>query len=119
VTWPDPSAGAPLPMLSVAWPPLADPEEVVQWARGDLPAAVAVQAACIATAVVRAYCTAGIPDPAPPAVHAVALMLAVRLAKNPQALRTISVEGQSISPAPVGFTFLESILLNRWRRRAA
>lgn len=77
------------------------------------------EAAETASAYVAAYCTRSLPDPAPSVVRKVALSLAVRLAANPEALRQVSAEGQSVNPAPTGFTFLESVLLNRWRRRAA
>jgi hypothetical protein len=68
---------------------------------------------------VRAYCTRGIPEPAPPVVSRVATALALRLCRNPLALRGVSVDGQSADLPMIGLTFFETVLLNRWRRRTA
>jgi len=72
-----------------------------------------------AAALVHAYCTRGIPVPAPLVIVKITAALAVRLASNPEALKALSAEGQSVTMPTVGFTFLESMLLNPYRRRTA
>ena len=82
--------------------------------------AVANDAADTASTYVAAYCTRlRVGDPVPPVVERVAVALAVRVAMNPMALRQASAEGQAVAYPPVGFTFLESVLLHRYRRRSA
>jgi hypothetical protein len=88
-------------------------------ASASRPTAISAAAADTAEAYVRAYCSRGLPDPPPEVACRIAEALAVRLSANPQAQRALSVEGQSLTLAPVGFTYKESLLLNRWRRRAA
>ncbi len=82
--------------------------------------AVADQAAATASTYVAAFCTRlRVGDPVPPVVETVALHLAARIASNPQAIRSVSAEGQSIDLPMLGFTFLESLLLAPYRRRTA
>lgn len=82
--------------------------------------AVAEQAAATASTYVAAYCSRLRPsDPAPPVVAAVALHLASRIASNPRAIRSVSAGGQSTDLPVLGFTFLESLLLNPYRKRTA
>ena len=89
---------------------------------GAPPQAVAVadDAADTASTYVAAFCTRlRVGDPVPPVVERVTLALGVRVALNPSALRQASAEGQSVAYPPIGFTFLESVLLHRYRRRSA
>ncbi len=72
-----------------------------------------------AVAFVVSYCTRGIPDPAPAVVVKVTRALARRLAANPEALRGVTAEGQSVDYPTTGLTYFESVLLNRYRRRTA
>lgn len=85
--------------------------------------AVADEAAATASAFVAAYCSrlrwAESDPPAPLVVRRVALHVAARLAANPNAIRSLTAEGQSTDLPPVGFTYLESVLLNPYRRRTA
>ncbi len=86
------------------------------------PSAVAVadEAAATASAYTQAYCSRLRPgEPAPPVVAKAALHLAARIATNPKAVRSVSTEGQSADLPVLGFTFLESLLLNPYRRRTA
>ena len=72
-----------------------------------------------AAALVYAFCTRGIPDPAPLVIVKITRALAVRLAANPQALKGVTAEGQSVTLPTLGLTYLESMLLNPYRRRTA
>lgn len=81
-------------------------------------AAVADVAAATASSYVEAYCSRLRPgDPPPRVVASVALHLAARIASNPRAIRSVSTQGQSTDLPMLGFTFLESMLLNPYRRR--
>jgi hypothetical protein len=82
--------------------------------------AVADEAAATASTYVAAYCTRlRLGDPVPPVVSTIALHLAARFASNPRAIRSVSTQGQSTDLPVLGFTFLESMLLNPYRRRSA
>ncbi|GAA4821854.1 hypothetical protein ACFQ0K_15700 [Nocardioides caeni] len=82
--------------------------------------AVADVAAATASTYTQAYCSRLRPgEPAPPVVAAVALHLAARVATNPKATRSVSTDGQSADLPVLGFTYLESLLLNPYRRRTA
>ncbi|WP_370247548.1 hypothetical protein [Nocardioides sp.] len=48
-----------------------------------------------------------------------ALAFAVRAARNPEEIRSVSSEGPSVSLAPVELTYLESTVLNPYRTRSA
>lgn len=97
---------------------LVDPVAVARIA--GVPSDAASDAATTAGTYVLAYCTRLRPGaPVPLVVERVALALAVRLASNPKALRGASTEGQTIDHAPVGLTYLESVLLNSYRLRTA
>ena len=73
-----------------------------------------------ASAYVLGYCTRGISyDRAPVVPRRVALALALRIDSNPTGIRTVGTEGQSLGYGPTGLTYLESVLLSRWRRRSA
>ena len=93
---------------------LVNERDITGWNTTVSPAAAAT-----ADAYVRAFCTRGLPDPPPEVVRRVAVALALRLSANPRAMRGVTVEGQSSTFPTVGLTFLESLLLNRWRRRSA
>lgn len=82
--------------------------------------AVAKIAAAAASAYIEAYCSRLRPgDPAPRVVATVALHLAARIATNPRAVRSVSTAGQSADLPVLGLTYLESLLLNPYRRRTA
>lgn len=99
---------------------LVPPDELARVLGTPVEDTVAREAVALASTFVRAYCTRLRPsDPVPLTVRAVALQLALRIARNPTALRTAGIEGQSVAYPPVGLTFFESLLLARWRRRAA
>ena len=76
------------------------------------------EAAAIAEDYVRAYCTRGLPDPAPPIARRIAASLALRQVRNPLGIRQVSVEGQSADQPFPALTAWECVLLGRWRHRA-
>lgn len=70
-------------------------------------------------AVMAEYCTRGYPVPVPPVIRWAALGLARRWLSNPAGFRTVSAGEQSIALPAVGFSFLEQVLLSRYRFRSA
>lgn len=72
-----------------------------------------------ACALVVEYCSRGLPDPPPLVVVKVTRSLALRLAANPAAIKAQSADGQSVTMPTLGLTYLESMLLNPYRRRSA
>jgi len=100
---------------------LVQPRDVQVLVDSATVSGAALTSACrTASIYVSAYCTRGWSASEPPAIACeVAARLAVRLASNPTALRSISAEGQGASFAPIGMTFLESLLLAPYRYRSA
>lgn len=102
---------------------LVEPEALSAYLtkQGAPPRAVTVadEAAATASTYVEAYCSRLTPgEPAPRVVAAVALHLAARIASNPRSIRSVSTAGQSADLPVLGLTFLESMLLNPYRRTA-
>lgn len=73
----------------------------------------------LVNAIMVAYCTRGIPEPVPHVVRWAALGLARRWVENPSGMRTVAVDGQSVTFPAVGFSFLEQMILSRYRFRSA
>ncbi len=70
-------------------------------------------------AVMGEFCSRGVPTPVPPVVRWCALGLARRWLQNPAGYRTVSAGEQSIASPPTSFSYLEQVLLSRYRFRSA
>jgi hypothetical protein len=111
--------------------PLVDADALAQFASGvgvrapvapgdyDATDAYFADIAQEAEDLVRAWCTRGLPEPPPPVAGRVATRLAYRMLRNPLATRSVSVDGQAADLPTFGITPFETVLLGRWRLRAA
>lgn len=85
--------------------------------------ALAGQHVALVTAMARAYTRGGgfLPDGSPnDEIGAVITTASARLVTNPEQVRREQIHDYNVSPTPfVGWSLVETFVLNRYRRRAA